>query len=300
MEGRPAEIAPSEVAMASRVDRLVKLNEASRFREQLLTPTTFTAVLLLALLAAGAVITLAGARSPRWRPVLAVLALADLAILPASYVARGFPLEELGLGFYWAVVAGGGLATAVVATWIGRRRQSAHLALVLVLALVGGVLAVDVITGSHLSLNSAFGYSPTGNSRLYGISNYSFGQVASAVCLLAAFMVGPPPGSLRRWAALGLLGATLVVIGFPTWGADVGGVLAFTPALLVFAALVYQRRIQLRLVLAGGIAALLAVVGFGLLDLARVPHRSGPTSAGCSSASATRGWNRCCPSCSAS
>ena len=59
------------------------------------------------------------------------------------------------------------------------------------------------MTGSNLSLSAAFGYSPTGNSRLYGISNYSFGQVAAASCLLAAFVAGRLPARAavdsRRW-----------------------------------------------------------------------------------------------------
>lgn len=273
MEGRPAEIVRSSAGGAERVAHLADLNEASRFRERLLTPTTLVVVLLLALVAAGMAVVLVGGRSTRWRSVLGVLALVDLALLPVSYLARAFPLEDLGVGFYWSVLAGGSVAIALLATWIGRRASAGHVALALVLALVAGVLAVDVITGSRLSLNAAFGYSPTGNSRLYGISNYSFGQVASAVCLLAAIVVGAAPAPRRGQLAIGLLAVTLVVIGFPTWGADVGGVLAFTPALLVFAALIFERRIKLRLVLAGGLATAMALIGFGMLDLARPPSQ---------------------------
>jgi hypothetical protein len=46
-------------------------------------------------------------------------------------------------------------------------------------------------------------------------------------------------------------------------------VLAFTPTILVFAALVYRRRIRVRTLVAGAVATLGAVVAFGLLDLAR-------------------------------
>jgi hypothetical protein len=77
----------------------------------------------------------------------------------------------------------------------------------------------------------------------------------------------PSPG--RRLAAIGLLVGVLVVIGVPVWGSDVGGTLAFTPAILVFAALVYQRRIRLRTVVVAGLVTLAAVTAFGLLDLAR-------------------------------
>lgn len=273
MEGRPAEVVTSSAEGAARVQHLVELNEASRFRERLLTPTTLVVVLLLALVAAGMAVAIVGGRSPRWRSVLGLLALVDLALLPTSYLARAFPLEDLGIGFYWTILAGGSASIALLATWIGRRASASGVALMLVLALVSGVLAADVVTGSRLSLNAAFGYSPTGNSRLYGISNYAFGQVASAVCLLAAMVVGAAAAPRRRLLAIGLLAVTLLVLGVPTWGADVGGVLAFTPALLVFAALVYERRIKLRLVIAGGWATVVALIGFGMLDLARPPSQ---------------------------
>jgi hypothetical protein len=66
-----------------------------------------------------------------------------------------------------------------------------------------------------------------------------------------------------------LLVAVLVVIGVPVWGSDVGGILAFTPTILVFAVLVFQGRIRLRSVLVAAFVTLVAVTGFGLLDLAR-------------------------------
>lgn len=273
MEGRPAEVDGSGSSAADRVRRLVERNDASRFRENLLTPTTLVVVLLLLLVAAGAAVVVAGGRSPRWNQVLAVMALVDLALLPASYLARGFPLEELGLGAYWAIVLGVAVLSALLATWAGRRTGRRHLPLLLVLGLVAAVLVGDVTTGSRLSLNAAFGYSPTGNSRLYGISNYSFGQLAAAVCLLAAFLAATTPVRRGRLAALGLLGATLVVLGSPTWGADVGGVLAFTPTILVFAALVSGRRVRARTIVAGAAATVVAITAFGLLDLARPPSQ---------------------------
>jgi hypothetical protein len=273
MEGRPAEAVRSRSSLSKRVDRLVSLNEASRFRERLLTPTSLAAVLLLALVTAGAAVVVAGGRTRRWRNVLAFAALADLAILPASYLARALPLEDLGTGVYWAVITVISLAAAALATGASARWRQPWLALVLVLGLMSLVLLADVVTGSRLSLNSAFGYSPTGNSRLYGISNYSYGQVASAVCLLAAFAAATVPVRRGRLVAHGILGATLVVLGAPTWGADVGGVLAFTPTILVFASLILKRRIRVRTLVLGAVATALAITAFGLLDLSRPPSQ---------------------------
>ena len=269
MEGRPAEVIPADEAAAARVDRMAEANAAARFRERLLTPTTVLVVVGMAALCAATVAVVARGGAARARRIVAGAALAELALFPLSYAARVLPLEDLGAGVYWAVLLGGAAALAGAATALGaaRGREDGPLALVLAVVLV--VPLLDVVFGSHLSLNAAFGYSATGNSRLYGISNYSFGQVAAAACLVAAFVAARWPGRQGRAAAIGLLVAVLVVIGWPTWGADVGGILAFTPAVVVFAALVTGYRLRLRSVVAVVAATGLAVVAFGLFDLAR-------------------------------
>lgn len=269
MEGRPAVVVPSGDALGERVDHLVSLNDASRFRERLLTPTTTVVVLLLAVCVALALVAHTSGWSSRARRAIAFLALWDLAILPASYLARAFPLEEQGARFYWLVVVGVSLAIAAVAAVVGARARRPRLALVVVLAAVAGVIVGDVVTGSHLSLSAAFGYSPTGNSRLYGVSNYSYGQLAIPALLGAAWLAAVKPGRIGRLLAVGLLLATLVVLGVPTWGSDVGGVLALTPAALVFGLVLWGRRIRLRTLVLAGAATGVAILVFGLLDLAR-------------------------------
>src|SRR5262249_38214416 len=193
----------------------------------------------------------------------------DLALMPMSYLARLFPIERWGVAFYWAFIIAGALVVAAVATLVAARRDRTRLALVGVLALVAAVPGADVMTGSRLALSAALGYSATGNSRLYGISNYSYGQVAAAVCLLGSFIAGRWPSRRGRIAANGLLFGLLVVLGLPTWGADVGGILAFTPTVLVFAALITGYKLRWRLVAVGVGATALAITVFGLLDLSR-------------------------------
>jgi hypothetical protein len=197
--------------------------------------------------------------------------LADLSVLPLSFIARGFPLEDLGAGFYWAFVSIGAVLVAGALSMVAHRLSRPRLGLVAVLVLVLAVPVADVMTGSRLSLSAAFGYSPTGNSRLYGISNYSFGMVAAAACMLATFIAARWPTRAGRTAAIGLLAAVLVVIGVPIFGSDVGGIIAFTPTILVFAALVTGYRLRIRTVALGLLATVAAVGAFGMLDLARPP-----------------------------
>jgi hypothetical protein len=273
MEGRAFEHSTTDASFEERRDHLVSIDAASRFREQLLFPTTVVLVLVLAGVVAFAAAVIAGNWSDRARRVVQFAALATLAALPMSYVARGFPLEELGPAFYWPFLIVTSLAVAVGATALARNTGRPLVGLVAVLGLMVGVLVVDVMTGSNLHLSAAFGYSPTGNSRLYGISNYSFGQLAAATSLLAAFVAATWPTRGGRLAALGLLGATLIVLGVPIWGSDVGGVLAFTPTILLFAALLFRYRVRLRSLVIGGVITVGVVFAFGLIDLARPPGR---------------------------
>lgn len=271
MEGQKFEMSASGSSLDERRDHLVSVDAASRFRENLLFPTTVVLVLVLAAVAAFAAAVIAGEWSDRARRAVQFAALAILAGLPMSYVARGFPLEELGLVFYWAFLLVSSVATAFGATVLARRTGQPLLALAAVLVVMVGVLVIDVTTGSNLHLSAAFGYSPTGNSRLYGISNYSFGQLAAATSLLAAFVAATRPSREGRIAAVALMGAALVVLGVPIWGSDVGGVLAFTPTILLFAALLFRYRLRLRSLIIGGLVTVAVVTAFGLVDLARPP-----------------------------
>lgn len=273
MEGRPFEVVRSAKSLEARQKRLVEINDASLFRENLLFPTTLVLVLIFGGVAAATVAAVAGGWGARARGVISFVTLADIAGLPASYVARGFPLEDVGVAGYWVLLALLALGIAGAAIAVGRVTRSRVAPLVVVLAVDVLVLIGDVLAGSELHLSAAFGYSPTGNSRLYGISNYSFGQLAAASCLLAALIAWRWPTREGRLAAVGLLVAVLVVLGVPIWGSDVGGIIAFTPTILVFVALIYQLRVSWRLLFAVGALTVLAVTVFGFVDLARPPQQ---------------------------
>lgn len=269
MEGRPAVAVASDDEIGTRIDRLIKINRASRFREQLLTPTTTAVVVILAAAVALAMLAHTNRWGDRARLLIATVALCGLSMLPMSYVARGFALEDHGIGFYWTLITSGGLALTLVALGIERLWGHRRVALGIVLITVVAVIVADVVTGSRLSLSAAFGYSPTGNSRLYGVSNYSYGMIAAAVCLLASGLASLRPDRWGKIGAVAMMVALTVVLGVPVWGSDVGGVLAFTPAVLIFAIVLSGRRIRLRTVLLAGVATAAAITLFGLLDLAR-------------------------------
>ena len=259
--------------LADRVDHLVQVDAAPRFRENLLVPTTLAVVLVLALVVAALVVGLAGGRgrggapsspSSRW-PI-------SPRCRRRTWPGRSL-LEDLGLGFYWSFVVGVAVAVAAAAWWLGRRSRRPWLALVAVLAVDVAILVGDVVTGSRLHLSAAFGYSPTGNS-----SALRHQQLLLRPALGRRLPPGRgadvAPAGPGRHRAMALMVGVLVVLGVPTWGSDVGGIIAFTPTVLVFAALLTGLRPKVRssLLVAATVAA---VIAFGLVDLARpAPERA--------------------------
>lgn len=271
MEGRPFVVTASSDTVAERIDTLVSGNDASRFRENLLVPTTVLIVVGIGIVCAVAIACLAHGRAPEWLTgVVSTAALAVMTMFPMSFVARAFTLEDLGMGFYWSFVIGTSVLIAAVLAVVAHRLARPRVALLGALAVVVGVIGVDVMTGSRLEMSAAFGYSPTGNARLYGISNYALGAFGAAASLLSAFVASRRDLPARRGLATATMILALAIIGIPVWGANVGGILSFTPVVVLFVAMILGDRVRLgRLAVGFAVITFVAIAVFAALDLSR-------------------------------
>lgn len=135
------------------------------------------------------------------------------------------------------------------------------------------VLAADVVTGSRLQMSSVLGHSPLVAGRFAGFSNLAFGVFAAAVLLAGAAAAAMLRGRrlrdgdvrLRRAAVAAVVAAAVVVDGAPSWGSDVGGVLALVPAgvllvLLATGARVSWARLAVATAAGAGVVAVLATL----------------------------------------
>ena len=141
--------------------------------------------------------------------------------------------------------------------------------LIAALAVIVAVLVVDTVLGAPLQFNSALGYSPKVAGRFAGLGNLGYAALTASALILAALLANRIGGRRGLRVAVGLLAVVFVVDAAPQWGADVGGILSVLPAFVVMAYLLLGLRMRLRTVVLWLGATLLAVVGFGLLDLAR-------------------------------
>jgi len=164
------------------------------------------------------------------------------------------------------------LTIAGAAQAIGRKHPLEPL--LLCLAIVFGLLTIDMLIGAPLQLNAVFGYSPTVGGRFAGMGNLAFGQYAGAAFVLCGLLLRWRSG--RRDAttiAFGVLVIAVLIDGMPMWGSDVGGVLALVPAVGITATRVFGRKLRWRTFIIWGSAAVAAVGAFALVDLSRPPDR---------------------------
>ncbi|WP_037559481.1 hypothetical protein [Spirillospora albida] len=153
------------------------------------------------------------------------------------------------------VLGWAGLLTGVALS--GPWRRSAFAPGLVITGATALVLAVDVMTGSTLQLNSLMGYTALVAGRFYGFGNQAFALFAVAAVLTAAWLAefplraDGPRGAPSRRAALTAVGivavigvAAVAVDGLPAWGSDFGGVLAMVPAFAVLGLLLTGRRVS--------------------------------------------------------
>lgn len=208
-----------------------------------------------------------------------IAALASASIPVSTYLVNlvpwwraGHPLVALLVGIPVAVAA----VVAVAAAGPWRRALLGPFTVVAVLT--AGTLAIDVITGSNLQLNSLMGYTALVGGRYYGFGNIAFSVFVTSLILgsagLAQWVAARARSRERMWAAITVLavGAVgLVLDGAPFLGADFGGVIALVPGLALTAMLVGGVRVSLvrlgSLCAAGGVL----VMAIATADYLRPP-----------------------------
>ena len=269
---------PGEAGM----EALARVDEVVAFRDRAVGPVSvaFVAVQVVAY-------GLAVAAAWRWgrlRPWARFLALVTLALPSLAFLSALVPYHSLGLPGYVAALfagaavlaAGASGLVAVVPSPAGSSR-----ALLTSLVLVGltfVVLVVDVLTGGRLQMNTVFGHSPTVAGRFSGFGNLAFSLVAVGAVVLATGAwavaslrrpVAPPAPRGRLLAVAAVLALAVVADGHPSFGADVGGVLALVPAAIVVVVLLGGWRLTARLGAVIALSTVGALAAFVAVDLAR-------------------------------
>ncbi|MGP4094323.1 hypothetical protein [Nonomuraea sp. KM90] len=193
-----------------------------------------------------------------------VVAVVSGAIAVSTFLAQLVPWWTLPvpmLSVILTILAIAGLITAVA--FGGPWRAHVLGPLATVAAITSLALLLDVMTGSSLQVNAVTGYEPVTGGRFYGFSNIAFAVYATGTVLglagVAQWLLGRGMSRAVVVTLCGLYGGFAVFAdGWPSWGADFGGVPAFVVGLAVFLILLSGKRVSLlRLLIVGLIGAVL-------------------------------------------
>ncbi|WP_197093432.1 hypothetical protein [Nonomuraea sp. SBT364] len=146
--------------------------------------------------------------------------------------------------------------------------------LTVVAAVTSVAMLVDVMTGSTLQVNAVSGYEPVTGGRFYGFSNIAFAIYATGTILglagVAQWLSGRGTPRIVVMAVCAAYGGLAVFAdGWPSWGADFGGVPAFVVGLAVFVILLSGRRVSIVKLLLVGLAGAVLIGAIAVFDWLR-------------------------------
>lgn len=272
MLGRPFDVAPGD---GDRVGEMVDLNEESVYSHGIQADVATGYVLFQVFMCALIVLLLRREgdklgyleEHPFVRRCLEWGALAVVSFPLAVYLSSPLPAHELQLiGLVPAMIGIDLLLVAVVSVVVA---EPLDRLMALALGTVG-VIVVDLALGGRLQFNAVFGNDPINAGRFAGLGNSAFAVLGACTILAAALMVHRWRDSRWVMPGIGALFALAVVAdGAPQLGSDVGGVLAFVPAMAVTFMLLLGRRPSWRVVAISAVAGVVILGVFLAIDLSR-------------------------------
>ncbi|HUF31853.1 MAG TPA: hypothetical protein VMN58_01440 [Acidimicrobiales bacterium] len=294
MNGAPMTVAGDRQPSIDTFRSLSGDNDIAVFRNAVAGPISVAFIAIQVLTYLLAVAALTGGRR-RLRPAVTFMALTTMAAPSVAFLSGLVPYDVLGqAGYVVAFFAASAVLAAVawaVGRWVGRPssrggRIGAVVAPLLLAGLVLTVLLVDVASGGRLQIDTVFGYGggPIVAGRFAGYGNLAFSLVAIAAIVVGTGMWGvlrlrrpasdttAPHTTGDRLLLAGisvLFVVTVLAIGLPQLGLNVGGVLSSVPAFIVTMLILSGVALSWRRVALVGVASVGVIAAFGLLDLTR-------------------------------
>ena len=201
---------------------------------------------------------------------LQMCGLAVVAFPVSTYLAGVVDGHALGGVAFGALLVALTAALVLAVSFVFRSRLDRLLALA---AFTWLVVALDLVTGSMLQLNTVFGYSPIVAGRFAGAGNIVFAVLGVTAILTGALIAYRFSGrSFTMPLIAGLFVATVVIDGAPAFGSDVGGVLALVPALGITLLLLSGKKPRIRTLVVASLAGVAVLGVFLVVDLSLPPE----------------------------
>ena len=134
-----------------------------------------------------------------------------------------------------------------------------------------GILA-DAATGQELIKRSIFGYDAMIGARYYGVGNEYMGILIGASLLSVAGLLQKK--KIKKTAAIIMLAITIVILGFPKMGANVGGTITASFCFLFFVLRMYNVKIDFKKLIAISAFVCVVVAGMAFIDIFLIGSKS--------------------------
>lgn len=137
------------------------------------------------------------------------------------------------------------------------------------LLLINVVLIIfDISTGSNLTKTSVIGYDPIIGARYFGIGNELVGVLlASVMIIVSVFM-----DKFKSKLPLLLLLVSVVVVGLPNLGANVGGTISVLFGSIIFLCLAFKVNLNLRRLILMFLGVAVVILSVGAVDIFLNPN----------------------------
>ena len=296
MNGAPVAAVGGPRPGAALFDQLAGDNDRAVFRNRVTGPIT-VAFIALQVVTYGLAALALRRRRPGLRRVATILAVTVLAVPSVAFLSGLVRYAALGPAGYGIALFAASVALAAVAGVAGRAATGRGpiagdrawvMAALLLAGLLLAVLLVDIAAGGPLQIDTVIGYSPIVAGRFAGYGNLAFGLVAMAAIVVGTGAWGwsgrdgrrselSPGGDQeertsrtgRTVAVAALFAVTVLAIGLPSLGLDVGGVLSAVPAFLVTLLVLRGKTVGWRRVAAIAVATVTVMSAFAIVDVLR-------------------------------
>lgn len=260
MIGKPIEIVPTD----NNLSALLNINELIVSTSNNRLPVlSFFAIFQIILLVIALIMVLFKSRiSNRYYPIIKNLLLSGMVIPVVLLYLPVFKINSLTLTFIILIVFT--IFISWISYFIGKKTVNPIIPIILISLMMTIGLIGDILMGSPLIRSSLLGYDPIIGARYYGIGNEYMGVLVGSALVL--FLGLKEVFKMPKYIIMSLLTLLIIVIGYPKWGANVGGTITATMATIFISLRLYEIKIGWKQVIFGIISVIIVVSIMAVVD----------------------------------
>lgn len=127
------------------------------------------------------------------------------------------------------------------------------------------LILIDTILGQNMIKRSLFGYDAMIGARYYGVGNEYMGTIIGSTLIYVSCLL--QNNKIKKWFASFILLITMIIIGFPKFGANVGGTITATACFLIYILQIYNLKLDAKKILGVFLGVVIVVSFMAFIDI---------------------------------